>query len=67
MHRREHRYQLFLADFFLPFDGKLSGGNRWRLSCWASVLFRQIMKNYFLILKERLAQSISKLRNAISD
>jgi len=28
MHRREHRDQLFLADFFLPFDGKLSGGNR---------------------------------------
>jgi hypothetical protein len=29
MYRREHRHQLSLADFFLPFGGKLSGDNRW--------------------------------------
>jgi hypothetical protein len=29
MYRREHRDQLSLKDFFLPFDGKLSGDNRW--------------------------------------
>ena len=25
MYRREHRHQLSLADFFLPFGGRLSG------------------------------------------
>ena len=29
MYRREHRHQLSLADFFLPFGGNLSGDNRW--------------------------------------
>ena len=29
MYRRENRHQLSLADFFLPFGGKLSGDNRW--------------------------------------
>jgi IS5 family transposase len=29
MYRREHRYQLSLENFFLPFGGKLSGDNRW--------------------------------------
>jgi len=29
MYRREHRHQLSIADFFLPFVGKLSGDNRW--------------------------------------
>jgi hypothetical protein len=29
MYRREHRHQLSLVDFFLPFAGKLSGDNRW--------------------------------------
>jgi transposase, IS5 family len=29
MYRREHRHQLSFEDFFLPFGGKLSGGNRW--------------------------------------
>jgi hypothetical protein len=29
MYRREHRNQLSLEDFFLPFGGKLSGDNRW--------------------------------------
>ena len=25
----EHRYQLSLGDFFLPFGGELFGGTRW--------------------------------------
>ena len=29
MYRREHRHQLSLADFFLPFGGNFSGDNRW--------------------------------------
>ena len=29
MDRREHRHQLSLADFFLPFGGQLSRDNRW--------------------------------------
>ena len=29
MYRREHRHQLSLADFFLPFGGQLSRDNRW--------------------------------------
>jgi hypothetical protein len=29
MYRREHRHQLSIEDFFLPFGGKLSGVNRW--------------------------------------
>jgi IS5 family transposase len=29
MYRREHRHQLSLEDYFLPFGGKLSGDNRW--------------------------------------
>ena len=29
MYRREHRHQLLMADFFLPFGGKLSGDNCW--------------------------------------
>ncbi len=29
LYRREHRHQLSLADFILPFGGKLSGDNRW--------------------------------------
>jgi hypothetical protein len=29
MYRREHRHQLSLADFFLPFGGQLSRHNRW--------------------------------------
>jgi IS5 family transposase len=28
MYRREHRDQLSFQDFFLPFDGKLSGDSR---------------------------------------
>jgi IS5 family transposase len=28
MYRREHRDQLPLMDFLLPFGGQLSGGNR---------------------------------------
>jgi transposase, IS5 family len=29
MYRREHCNQLSFEDFFLPFEGKLSGDNRW--------------------------------------
>ncbi len=29
MYRREYRHQLSFEGFFLPFGGKLSGGNRW--------------------------------------
>ena len=29
MYRHEHRDQLSLKDFFLPFGGQLSGDNRW--------------------------------------
>jgi IS5 family transposase len=29
IYRREHRHQHSFADFFLSFDGKLSGENRW--------------------------------------
>jgi len=29
VYRREHRDQLSFKDFFLPFGGQLSGGNRW--------------------------------------
>ena len=29
MYRREHRHQLSLAEFFLPFGGQLSRDNRW--------------------------------------
>jgi hypothetical protein len=29
MYWREHRNQLSIEDFFLPFGGKISGDNRW--------------------------------------
>jgi transposase, IS5 family len=29
MYRIEHRDQLSFEDFFLPFDGRLSGENHW--------------------------------------
>ncbi len=29
LYRREHRHQLSLAAFFLPFGGQLLGDNRW--------------------------------------
>lgn len=29
IYRREHGHQLSFEDFFMPFDGKLCGDNRW--------------------------------------